>query len=392
MMGFGFVLPFLPFYIQTLGVTEPAALRGWTGAISGAPGILMGLVAPVWGTLADKYGRRVMLLRAMGAGAIGMVAMAFAPNVEMVFVLRLAQGLFAGTIAAASTLVAAGTPREKISYAMGFIASAAFIGNALGPSIGGVCAEWLGYRPTFFIGAAITGVGFLLVLRFVEEVREDREENGGSDEGIPFNVRLTFRMPFLPMFIAFFVLRLARNLPGPFTSLYIQELRGTIQGSSALTGALSAVIGVLTALSGMLLTRLGDRHDKLRLLTVFMALSAATALPIFFAPGSWGFVVFYILSVVFLGPTNPLLESTMTVLTSRSTRGVLFGVEAFMGNMAMALAPFLGSAVTIAFTLKHIFLVYAIALVGAFAVATFCRRAAARAPAYGEVAVSSAAR
>jgi DHA1 family multidrug resistance protein-like MFS transporter len=382
----------LPFYIQTLGVTEPAALRAWTGALSGAPGILMGIAAPVWGTLADRYGRRVMLLRAMAAGAIGMGAMAFAPNVQVVFVLRTTQGLFAGTIAAASTLVAAGTPRENISYAMGFIASAAFIGNALGPSIGGLCAEWLGYRATFFIGAAITGLGFLLVLKFVEEVREDREENGAPDAGIPFNVRLTTRLPFLPMFIAFFVLRLARNLPGPFTSLYIQELRGTIQGSSALTGALSAVIGVLTALSGMLLTRLGDRHDRLRLLAAFMALSAASALPIFFLPGSWGFVVFYILSVVFLGPTNPLLESTMTVLTSRSTRGVLFGVEAFMGSMAMALAPFLGSVVTIAFTLKHIFLVYAIALVAAFAVAMVCRRSAARHAAYGAVALSSAAR
>ncbi len=392
MMGFGFVLPFLPFYIQTLGVTDEAALRAWTGAISGAPGILMGLIAPVWGTLADKYGRRVMLLRAMGAGSIGLAAMAFAPNVEVVFVLRTAQGLFAGTIAAASTLVAAGTPREKISYAMGFIASSAFIGNALGPSIGGVCADWLGYRPTFFIGAAITAIGFFLVLAFVEEVHEERDENGSIDEGIPFNVSLTFRLPFLPMFVAFFVLRLARNLPGPFTSLYIEELRGTIEGSSALTGALSAVIGVLTAISGMMLTRLGDRHDRLRLLSVFMALSAASALPIFFVPGSWGFVVFYIISAVFLGPTNPLLESTMTVLTSRATRGVLFGVEAFMGNMAMALAPLLGSVVTIAFTLKHIFLAYGIALVAAFAVAMFCRRAAARAPVYGAVATSSAAR
>jgi DHA1 family multidrug resistance protein-like MFS transporter len=393
MMGFGFVLPFLPFYIQTLGVTDPAALRAWTGAISGAPGVLMGIIAPVWGTLADRHGRRLMLLRAMGAGAIGMAAMAFAPNVQVVFALRLIQGLFAGTIAAASTLVAAGTPRENISYAMGFIASAAFIGNALGPSIGGLCAEWLGYRTTFFIGAAITATGFFLVLAFVEEVHEERDEGISADRGIPFNVRLTWKLPFLPMFIAFFVLRLARNLPGPFTSLYIQELRGgTIQGSSALTGALSAVIGVLTAVSGMMLTRLGDRHDKLRLLTVFLAFSAATALPIFFVPGSWGFVGFYILSVVFLGPTNPLLESTMTVLTSRATRGVLFGVEAFMGSMAMALAPFLGSVVTIAFTLKHIFLAYGIALVFALAVAAVSRRAAARAPVYGAVAVSSAAR
>lgn len=392
MMGFGFVLPFLPFYIQTLGVTEPTALRVWTGLISGAHGILMGLAAPIWGALADRHGRRLMVLRAMAAGSLTMVGLALAPNVQTVFALRMLSGMFAGTIAAATTLVAAGTPRQHISYAMGLIASAAFIGHAIGPSIGGVCAEWLGYRPTFLIGAAITAIGFLLVLRFVEEVHEEREDNGADDDGIPFDVSVTFRQPFLPMFVAFFALRLGRTLPNAFVSLYIQELRGTIVGSSALTGALSAVIGVLTGLSGMAFARFGDSHDKLRLLTLFVTLSAASALPIFFLPGSWSFVGFYILSAIFLGPTNPLLESTMTVLTSRSTRGVLFGVEAFMGSMAMALSPMVGSVVSIAFSLKHVFLAYGLALIGALAVSLLSRRAVARARSHGAVAVSSAAR
>jgi MFS transporter, DHA1 family, multidrug resistance protein len=376
MMGFGFVLPFIPFYIQHLGVTEPSAVRAWTGAISGAPGIVMGLVAPVWGYLADRHGRRIMVLRATAAGAIGLAALAFAPNVQTVFVLRLVQGLFAGTIAAASTLVASGTPRDRIAYAMGLIASSAFVGNAMGPSIGGLCAEWLGYRTTFFIGSGIVALGFLMVLLFVDESDAPIEQRTGGDGGVPFTVGMMLRQPFLPMFLMFFALRFARNLPGPFVSLYIQETRGTIQGASAITGALSAAVGVLTAISGAMLGRFGDRHDKLKLLTVFVALSAATALPIFFVPGAWSFAFFYIASAVFLGPTNPLLESTMTLITSSTTRGVLFGVEAFMGSMAMACAPFFGSAVTIKFSLKHIFLAFGLALVAAVGVAELSRRAA----------------
>ncbi len=391
MMGFGFVLPFLPFYIQELGVTEPTALKTWTGLVSGAHGILMGVAAPIWGRLADRHGRKLMVLRAMGAGSLTMLGLALAPSVQVVFVLRLFSGAFAGTIAAATTLVAAGTPREKISYAMGFIASSAFIGHAIGPSIGGLCAEWLGYRPTFLIGAAITAAGFFLVRRFVEEVREDPQRSGSADAGIRFDVRMAFRQPFLPMFVAFFALRLGRTLPNSFISLYIQELRGTIEGSSALTGALSAVVGVFTGLSGMMFARFGDRHDKLQLLTVFAALSAVSALPIFFLSGSWSFAGFYVLSAFFLGPTNPLLESTMAVLTSRSTRGALFGVEAFMGSMAMAASPLVGSAVSIAFTLKHVFLAYALALAAALAVSVLSRRAVLRARG-GAVAASSAAR
>jgi len=302
MMGFGFVLPFLPSTSRSSeSRTDGAA--GLDRRDLGSHGLIMGAAAPIWGLLADKHGRKLMLLRAMGAGAISMAALAFAPNVQVVFVLRLLSGLFAGTIAAATTLVAVGTPRRHISYAMGFIASAAFIGHALGPR-SAACVRVARLPAHVLHRRGHHGRGISPRPRVRRRSARGAGRRGLDRSRHTIQCAADIQQPFLPMFVAFFALRLARTLPGSFVSLYIQELRGTIQGSSALTGALSGVVGVLTGLSGMMFARFGDRHDKLRLLTVFVGLGAASALPIFFLPGSWSFVGFYVLSAVFLGPSN----------------------------------------------------------------------------------------
>ena len=115
--GFGFVLPFVPFYIQELGVTDAEELRLWTGILAAAPALSMAIMAPIWGLLADRFGKKLMMLRAMFFGTIIMSLMATTRSVQAVLVLRICQGLFTGTITASAALVAGGTPKDKLSYA-----------------------------------------------------------------------------------------------------------------------------------------------------------------------------------------------------------------------------------------------------------------------------------
>lgn len=121
LMGFNFVLPFLPYYIQELGVREAESLRMWTGIIASAPALSFAVVSPFWGIAADRWGKKLMILRAMIAGGVIMMLYAFCTTVQAVATLRVIQGLFTGTIAASTTMVAAGTPRNKLSYALGFL-------------------------------------------------------------------------------------------------------------------------------------------------------------------------------------------------------------------------------------------------------------------------------
>lgn len=157
--SFGFGLPFMPFYIQDLGVTDPTTLKLYTGLLSAAPAVTMAIMAPVWGLLSDRYGRKIMIQRAMFTAFFIIGLMGMVSQVWQLLILRLMQGFFTGTITASSTFVAANTPNNKLSYALGFLSSSTFIGYSLGPFIGGFVAEYFGYRISFLLGAVLMLLG-----------------------------------------------------------------------------------------------------------------------------------------------------------------------------------------------------------------------------------------
>src|ERR1700674_2425107 len=89
LVGFGLGLPFLPMYVQALGVTERAEVAVWSGVLSGSAALTMAVVAPIWGVLSDRYGRKPMLIRALLGSAVLVGAMGFVDNVWQLEALRL---------------------------------------------------------------------------------------------------------------------------------------------------------------------------------------------------------------------------------------------------------------------------------------------------------------
>src|ERR1700687_3299130 len=138
LVGFGMGLPFLPMYVQALGVTERAEVAVWSGVLSGSAALTMAVLAPIWGVLADKYGRKAMLVRAMLGGAIVVAAMGFVADVWQLLAIRMVQGAVTGSQAAAAALVAAATPASSVGFALGLVSTAVQVGNTIGPVIGGV--------------------------------------------------------------------------------------------------------------------------------------------------------------------------------------------------------------------------------------------------------------
>jgi len=107
------------------------------------------IMAPIWGMLADRYGRKLMVMRATFAGAILMVLMVFVINVQQLVLLRILHGVFTGTIAAATTLVVSVVPKQYSGVAFGSLQTAVYLGTSLGPLLGGIAADSLGYRSSF---------------------------------------------------------------------------------------------------------------------------------------------------------------------------------------------------------------------------------------------------
>jgi len=140
--GFFFAIPFGPYYIQELGVQDPAEIKFWVALFGAAPALAMAVFAPVWGTLADRFGRRLMLLRANFGATIVICLMGLIQDVEVLIILRLLQGALAGTIVAAQTMVAAYTPENRSGAALGALSAAVYSGSMAGTFLGGIFAEY----------------------------------------------------------------------------------------------------------------------------------------------------------------------------------------------------------------------------------------------------------
>src|SRR5919199_674367 len=169
LIGFGLGLPFLPMYVQELGVTERAEIALWSGVISGSAALSMAILAPVWGVLADRYGRKPMLVRSMLGGAVVIGAMGFVGDVWQLELVRLIQGAVTGSQAAAAALVAAATPLHHVGFALGLISTAVQVGNTVGPAIGGLAVGQLGFRGAFVLGAGMLLIGGLMSVFWVDE-------------------------------------------------------------------------------------------------------------------------------------------------------------------------------------------------------------------------------
>ena len=374
LMGFGFFIPFIPLFIQELGVHSPEEVRKWVGLLAAAPGLTLGLMAPVWGIVADRMGRKLMILRAMGAGTIIIAVSGFVHSVQALLLMRALQGMVSGTVTASATLVASGTPKERLSSTLGLLASSNFIGYSLGPLLGGISAELVGYRNTFFMGAAIVLVGFVLVLFFVKEIKPGLSAD--SQQAVPSRspLRSMLSPTFLALFLVLFALRFSRTMPAAFIPLYIQELRQSVEGVSVITGAITGAVGLAAAVAGLTIARLGDRFEKRLLISIFSGIAAISALPIFFTVGIPSFVLFYVGTAYVLGGIEPNLQSYLSMNTPPENRGLLFGVQTLVGSMGWFLSPLAGSAISIQLGIKHVFLFFSGALFVSFALSMFVRR------------------
>lgn len=360
LMSFGFGLPFLPFYIQELGITDPVELNLYTGLLTAAPAVSMAIMAPLWGIAADRWGRKLMILRAMLAAVLVLGGMGFAQNVWQLLALRAAQGIFTGTITATNAFVASGTPGTKLSYALGFLSSSNFIGYSIGPVMGGLFAEYMGYRFSFFAGALLMLLGAVLVHFLVVEDptsfgKVERKEGQRISAGIITPLILNLLMML-------FLMRVIRTVFSPYLPLYVQgELEGAA-GAAAMTGYIIGITGLATATAGLTLSRLGDRFDKPRLILAMGSAGLVVALGISFAGNLWVFAGLYGLLFFFLGGIEPLVMSMTAETTPKEKRGALFGIQGTVGSLGWMLSPMLGAGIAIQWSNHAILLILPILL------------------------------
>ena len=149
-------MPFLPLYFKLLGVTDVGDIAMWSGLCLGVTPALTAMLAPFWGRLADRYGRKIMVERSLVSFVVVMGALAYVQRPWHVFALRAMQGLFAGYGSLTLAMAADSAPRDRMAYAIGFVQTAQRLGPAIGPIVGGIVAQVVGLRHAFLVTAWAT--------------------------------------------------------------------------------------------------------------------------------------------------------------------------------------------------------------------------------------------
>ncbi len=274
--GFMFVLPFLPRYIRQLGVPPGSSVEWWAGLVGAGPALTMAVFAPVWGAVADRFGRRLMVMRAMFGGAVVLTLMAFVQSPGQLLICRLLQGAITGTITANMALVASVAPRERSGYALGMMQMSVFVGASLGPLFGGMLADLFGYRGPFFVSGALLLSAGVVVHKWTEEGPIARPSGPRRRRG---SFREVFAASgFLAAVLALVLLRFSGSLTGPSFPLFVETFFGRRPGVDTVTGAIISVGAVVSAVCAGLLGRLSDAIGARRVLVACSLLGSAAAI------------------------------------------------------------------------------------------------------------------
>ena len=175
MAAFSCSLPFVPLYILELGSPDPRQAALWAGFVAGGSGISMAIFSPIWGSLADRFGKKLMLERALVGAAITLLFMGLAQSVVQLLIFRVLQGSLSGTTAAVSALAASIAPREELGRVLGTMQMSIFAGSTVGPFVGGILADTLGFRFAFMVTSVAMVIIGLVVFVLVREPHEERQ-------------------------------------------------------------------------------------------------------------------------------------------------------------------------------------------------------------------------
>lgn len=358
MVGFSFVMPFIPFYLRDLGVRSEKLVALWSGAIVTASGLSMTLFAPFWGVMADRYGRKVMVQRAMFAGAVILSLMGLARDVYQLLVLRILQGVLTGTVSASVALVSGVTPQRRLGSSLGLMQAAVFLGSAAGPWLGGVCADRFGYRLPFPVAGLLLAVAGILVLFMVRE--EFRRPLARGRAGA---LRQVLSLPgFTGALVLVLLVNFASTVVAPVFPLFVEQIMHTKARVATVTGLILAVGGLVAGVASLALGRMSDRIGHGRMLVGCTAVSGILS-GLLAAVSNIGQL--FALRVAFglsSGGTGPAMNALIARSVPNSSYGRAYGLTASASSLGWALGPMLGGAVASAFGLRAPFIATAVLL------------------------------
>ncbi|WP_260515339.1 multidrug efflux MFS transporter MdtG [Serratia fonticola] len=352
--AFSLIMPFLPLYVEALGVTGHQSLNMWSGLVFSITFLFSAIASPFWGSLADRRGRKLMLLRsALGMGIV-MVLMGMAQNIWQFLALRAVLGLLGGFIPNANALIATQVPRHRSGWALGTLSTGGVSGALIGPLIGGLLADQYGLRPVFFITATVLFICFLLTLFCVREQFTPVQK---KDMLHARQVFASLKSPklILSLFITTMIIQIATGSIAPILTLYVRELAGNISNLAFVSGLIASVPGVAALMSAPRLGKLGDRIGPERILVFMLVISVLLLIPMAFVQTPWQLGVLRFLLGAADGALLPAVQTLLIYNCTNQVAGRIFSYNQSFRDIGNVSGPLLGAAVSASYGFRAVF-------------------------------------
>jgi DHA1 family multidrug resistance protein-like MFS transporter len=364
-------MPFLPLFIAQLGVSDVGQVAMWTGVSLGITPGLTALLAPAWGRLGDRFGRKIMVERSLASFVIMMAAMAYVTRAWHVLAIRAVQGLFAGYGSLSVAMAAESAPRDRMPQAIGLVQTAQRIGPAIGPVIGGILAGVVGLRGGFLATAAFYGVGLVVVHLMYDDaaasVVHAKDGDIGSGGRVSFRNVLAFQN-FILMMAVIFGLQFVDRSFGPVLPLYVEQV-GTARANVPLvSGLLFSVMACTGALGHHFCGRLMRRYPTKQIIAGGSAIAALSCGLLGLSGNLWLMSIASAAFGIGIGSAMTASYSAAGAVIPASAHGAGFGVLTSASLIGMASSPFIAGLLSVR-SIRVVFLVDLVVMGGlAFAV------------------------
>jgi len=363
MGGMTMIIPFLPLYIQEMGVTDTHQVAMWSSVIFAGNFVTSFLFQPLWGSLADRYGRKVMLLRSGFGMALVMTLMGFASDPLHLLLLRVLNGIISGFMPAAVALMSTNTPREKIGFAMGTLQSGGVAGSILGPFIGGLLAEWIGFRSIFYITGALLFCASLLAAFLVKEKFDAAAAQNKPKVSTLDSFRELKKTKELPsLYAVTFVIQFSMLSSMALIPLFVQDLHGKGEMLAFFAGLVGSVTGFSNMIASPILGKLSDRIGPVKILAVCLLGAAVSFIPQALVTNIWQLLAARFMLGIFMGGMLPSVQMLIRTYTPNGmeSRSYSFNTSALaLGNM---MGPVIGGTLSSWIGIRGLFLMAAVLL------------------------------
>jgi MFS transporter, DHA1 family, multidrug resistance protein len=368
MAGMSLVIPFLPLYIEQLGIHSLSDVERWSGWVFSIQFVTSFIFQPIWGAFADKHGRKVMLLRAGFGMGVVTTLMGIVGAAWQLLALRFINGFFSGFISMSVSLQASVTPGKDAGRALGILQTGGIAGSLIGPLIGGALAEAVGFRSVFYLTGAMLLIASIVVLVFVKEDRaklkigEERQKVGLRD-----------LRPLYIVFAASFITQAGMMSIEPIVTVFTKTI---YHGAhlETIAGLVVATTGIANLIGSPLLGRFGDTIGQKKILTLALVCASLAFIPQALAETIGVLLVGRFLLGLFIGGMVPSLNVLVKKIAPYRIQATAFGFNSsalFLGNLV---GPLIGGSVAASFGIRSVFYVTMVILLMNAVLVAFSRQ------------------